>query len=29
LLSAPNPDALTNVNTPDEMERIKNLLHQN
>lgn len=29
LLSAPNPDALTNVNTPDEMERIKNMLQQN
>lgn len=29
LLNAPNPDALTNVNTPGEMERVKNLLHQN
>jgi molybdopterin-guanine dinucleotide biosynthesis protein A len=29
LLDAPNPDALTNVNTPEEMERIKNLLQQN
>jgi len=29
LLDAPDPDALTNVNTPDEMERIKNMLQQN
>ncbi|MDO3641206.1 NTP transferase domain-containing protein [Mucilaginibacter sp. L3T2-6] len=29
ILNAMNPDALTNVNTPEEMERIKNLLHQN
>jgi molybdopterin-guanine dinucleotide biosynthesis protein A len=28
LLNAPNPDDLTNVNTPEELERIKRLLHQ-
>jgi len=28
LLKAPNADALTNVNTPDELERIKRVLHQ-
>ncbi|RYE16468.1 MAG: molybdenum cofactor guanylyltransferase [Sphingobacteriales bacterium] len=28
LLDAPNADALINVNTPDELERIKQLLHQ-
>ncbi|MDB5131156.1 MAG: mobA [Mucilaginibacter sp.] len=28
LLSAPNPDALTNVNTPGELEHIKGVLHQ-
>ncbi|MEO6149004.1 MAG: NTP transferase domain-containing protein [Mucilaginibacter sp.] len=28
LLNAPNPAALTNVNTPDELERIKRILHQ-
>lgn len=26
--NAPDPDALTNVNTPDEFERIKKILHQ-
>jgi molybdopterin-guanine dinucleotide biosynthesis protein A len=28
LLKAPDTDALTNVNTPDELERIKRILHQ-
>ena len=28
LLKAPNADALTNVNTPEELERIKRVLHQ-
>jgi molybdopterin-guanine dinucleotide biosynthesis protein A len=28
LLNAPNPDALTNVNTPDELDRVKQVLHQ-
>lgn len=28
LLKAPDPEALTNVNTPDELERIKRILHQ-
>jgi molybdopterin-guanine dinucleotide biosynthesis protein A len=28
LVNALNPDALTNVNTPDELERIKRILHQ-
>jgi molybdopterin-guanine dinucleotide biosynthesis protein A len=28
LLNAQNPDVLTNVNTPDELERIKKVLHQ-
>lgn len=28
LLKAPAPEALTNVNTPDELERIKRILHQ-
>jgi molybdopterin-guanine dinucleotide biosynthesis protein A len=28
LLNALNPDALTNVNTPDELEKIKRTLHQ-
>lgn len=28
LLKAPSPSALTNVNTPEELERIKGLLHQ-
>jgi molybdopterin-guanine dinucleotide biosynthesis protein A len=28
LLKAPEPDALTNVNTPDDMEKIKRELHQ-
>ena len=28
LLKAPDPDALTNVNTPDELEKIKRILHQ-
>lgn len=29
LLNAPNPDELTNVNTPEDMERVKLMLHQN
>jgi len=29
LLNAPDPEALTNVNTPDELETIKRTLHQN
>ncbi|HWZ13841.1 MAG TPA: NTP transferase domain-containing protein [Mucilaginibacter sp.] len=28
LLEAPDPDTLTNVNTPEELERIKRTLHQ-
>lgn len=28
LIAAPNPDALTNVNTPEELEKIKSLLQQ-
>jgi molybdenum cofactor guanylyltransferase len=28
LLRAPNPDALTNVNTPDELEKVKRVIHQ-
>ena len=28
LLTAPDPDALTNVNTPEELEKIKRVLHQ-
>ncbi len=28
LLNAPNPDALTNVNTPEDLEQIKRTLHQ-
>jgi len=28
LLNAPNPDALTNVNTPEELDKIKRVLHQ-
>ena len=28
LLNAPEPDALTNVNTPEELERIKRVIHQ-
>ena len=28
ILQAPNPDDLTNVNTPDELEKIKRVLHQ-
>jgi len=28
LLNAPDPEALTNVNTPDELEKIKRVLHQ-
>ncbi|QEC65710.1 molybdopterin-guanine dinucleotide biosynthesis protein MobA [Mucilaginibacter ginsenosidivorans] len=28
LLGAQNPDALTNVNTPDELEKVKRTLHQ-
>jgi molybdopterin-guanine dinucleotide biosynthesis protein A len=28
ILQAPDPEALTNVNTPDELERIKRILHQ-
>ncbi len=28
LLQAPDPEALTNVNTPEELERIKRILHQ-
>lgn len=28
LLQAPNPDALTNVNTPDELEKVKRIIHQ-
>lgn len=29
ILNAPNPDDLANVNTPEEFEQIKNILHQN
>ncbi|MES2063818.1 MAG: NTP transferase domain-containing protein [Bacteroidota bacterium] len=28
VLESPNPDALANVNTPEELERIKRILHQ-
>jgi molybdopterin-guanine dinucleotide biosynthesis protein A len=28
LLNAPKPEALTNVNTPEELERIKRVIHQ-
>jgi molybdopterin-guanine dinucleotide biosynthesis protein A len=28
LLNAPDPDALTNVNTPEELEQIKRVIHQ-
>jgi molybdopterin-guanine dinucleotide biosynthesis protein A len=28
LLDAPNPEALINVNTPDELERVKRIIHQ-
>lgn len=28
LLNAPDPKALTNVNTPDELEKVKRVLHQ-
>ena len=28
LLNAPEPEALTNVNTPEELERIKRVIHQ-
>ncbi len=28
LITAPNPGALTNVNTPEELERVKNILQQ-
>lgn len=28
LIPSANPDALTNVNTPDELDRVKRLLHQ-
>lgn len=28
LLQSPNPEALTNVNTPDELEMIKRVIHQ-
>jgi len=28
LLNAPDPEALTNVNTPDELEKVKRVLHQ-
>jgi molybdenum cofactor guanylyltransferase len=28
LLQAPDPNALTNVNTPDELEKIKRVIHQ-
>ena len=28
LLQAPNPDALTNVNTPDDLEKVKRTIHQ-
>jgi molybdopterin-guanine dinucleotide biosynthesis protein A len=28
ILNAPNIDALTNVNTPEEMEKVKRILHQ-
>ena len=28
LLEAPNPDALTNVNTPEELERVKQIIDQ-
>jgi molybdopterin-guanine dinucleotide biosynthesis protein A len=28
LLSAPNPDVLTNVNTPEELDKVKRIIHQ-
>ncbi|HVV54886.1 MAG TPA: hypothetical protein VHC47_06160, partial [Mucilaginibacter sp.] len=28
LLDAPNTDALTNVNTPEELEKVKRVIHQ-
>jgi molybdopterin-guanine dinucleotide biosynthesis protein A len=28
LLQAPNPDALTNVNTPEDLEKVKRTIHQ-
>lgn len=28
LLNAPNPEALTNVNTPEDLEKIKRVIHQ-
>ncbi len=28
LIQAPNPDALTNVNTPDDLEKVKRTIHQ-
>jgi len=28
LLNAPDPEALTNVNTPDDLEKVKRVLHQ-
>ncbi len=28
LIQAPNPDALTNVNTPEDIERVKRTIHQ-
>ena len=28
ILQPPNPDALTNVNTPDELDKVKRILHQ-
>ena len=28
LLNAPDPEALTNVNTPEELEKVKRILHQ-
>ena len=28
LLQAPNPDALTNVNTPEDLEKVKRTMHQ-
>jgi molybdopterin-guanine dinucleotide biosynthesis protein A len=28
LLQAPNPEALTNVNTPEDLEKVKRTIHQ-
>jgi molybdopterin-guanine dinucleotide biosynthesis protein A len=28
LLQAPNPEALTNVNTPQDLEKVKRTMHQ-